>query len=286
MLANLADQAIERLSHAPIGGYNASAEPASESTAWAAIGLHRAGQASAARQAAEWLADRQLSAGSVGVTESQDDPAWTTALAMLAWQEIDAERYASRVRRAAEWALGQEPTTIPRDPIFAHDTTIEGWSWAPRTHSWLEPTAFYAVALRECGYADHPRRAEAVRLLVDRLLPEGGANYGNTLVFDQVMQQHVHSSGIAAWALAGEGVSDPRLGHTLDYLRAAIDQPTGTASLAWAIRGLAAHDRLDEDCPGVLAEAWPRVEQANSHHKLTLFALAAQEATQPSGSLQ
>lgn len=276
-LSKIVTLAIKQLAAAPVGGYAEGGELASEPTAWGAIALDQAGQSAQALQAAQWLADRQTSAGSVGVTASQDDPAWTTALAMLAWQAIDGERYAIPIRRAAEWAFAQEPTTIPRHPIFGHDTTIQGWSWAPDTHSWLEPTTFYAVALRESGFADHPRRAEAVRLLVDRLLPDGGANYGNTVVFDQVMQQHVHSSGIVAWALAGERIYDPRIEHTLDYLQRAIQEPTGLASLAWAARGLAAHHRADETTIAMLAKAWPRAEQSRSHHKIALFALAAQE---------
>lgn len=281
-LSSFVEQAIEQLRVNPIGGYAAGGEDASEPTAWAAIALQSAGHTPSAGKAAEWLAGRQIAAGSVGVTESQDDPAWTTALAMLAWQAVDAGRYTDRIARAAEWALSQEPTTIPRDAIFAHDTTIEGWSWAPHTHSWLEPTAFYSVALREGGYAEHPRRAEAVRLLVDRLLPDGGANYGNTLVFDQVMQQHVHSSGIVAWALAGERIDDPRLDRTLDYLESAVTKTTGTASLAWAVRGLSAHGRADGPVVETLADAWPRVERSRSHHKLALFALASQAAVRGS----
>ncbi|QDT68242.1 hypothetical protein MalM25_11620 [Planctomycetes bacterium MalM25] len=269
--------AIDRLAAAPVGGYHPDGEAASEPIANAAIALSRAGRDKEAELAAEWLVDRQTRAGSVGVTASEDDPAWPTALAMLAWQGVDAERYAERIARAAAWALGQEPTTIPRDPIFGHDTTIEGWSWAPATHSWLEPTAFYSVALRACGHASHPRRGEAVRLLVDRLMPSGGANYGNTTVFGQELLQHVHSSGVAAWALAGEEIEHPRLDATLDYLRRAIEEPTGVASLAWAVRGLATHGRIDEPLRRDFDRAWARVEKSASLHKTALYALAGQE---------
>ena len=270
--------ASDWLSDHPIGGYHPDGEPASEPIAGAAIALAQAGRLEPAARAADWLAARQTRMGSVGVTASEDDPAWPTALAMLAWQAVDAERYAKRISRAANWALGQAPTTIPRDPIFGHDTTIEGWSWAPATHSWLEPTAFYSVALRECGHANHPRRAEAVRLLVDRLLESGGANYGNTTVFGQELLQHVHSSGVAAWALAGEAIEDARLEATLDYLRRSIDEPTGVASLCWAVRGLAAHGRVDESLRAAFDEAWPRVGKSQSLHKIALYALAEQES--------
>lgn len=272
------EQAFERLARRPIGGYHAEGESASEPTAWATLALARVGEASAAVIGAEWLAEQQASDGSVGVTESQAEPFWPTALAMLAWREVDAVRYANQIAAGAEWAFAQEPWTTERHPTFGHDTGIAGWSWAPDTHSWLEPTAFFSVALRETGHADHPRRHEAVRLLIDRLLPSGGANYGNTTVFGQELLQHVHSSGVVAWALAGEAVEPARLAPTLDYLAAAVQKPTGLASLAWAARGLAAWG-LGTAAEQAMAAAWKRVEQADSLHKTALFALALQEAT-------
>lgn len=266
-------RAIERLARQPVGGYHPDGEAASEPTAWATIALARAGEAAAARTGAEWLAGRQARDGSVGVTESQDGPFWPTALAMLAWDEVSANHYADRIERAADWAFGQEPWKAPRMATFGHDTQLAGWSWAPDTHSWLEPTAFFSVALRATGHADHPRRQEAVRLLVDRLLPGGGANYGNTTVFDQELLQHVHSSGVVAWALAGEDIETAQIAPTLDYLGAVINEPTGLASLAWAARGLAAWGR-GHLAESALEAAWPRVERSGSLHKLALYALA------------
>lgn len=277
----LLDQAHKRLARSPIGGYHPEGEPASEPIAWATLALARAGEPSAAVVGAEWLAERQARDGSVGVTESQAEPFWPTALAMLAWQEVDAVRYADRIAGGAEWAFAQEPWTTERHPTFGHDTGIAGWSWAPDTHSWLEPTAFFSVALRETGHADHPRRQDAVRLLIDRLLPSGGANYGNTTVFGQELLQHVHSSGVVAWALSGEAVDPARMASTLDYLSTTIQEPTGLASLAWASRGLAAWGR-GASVEKTLTTAWPRVEQADSPHKTALFALAVQEAAIPS----
>lgn len=271
--------AFDRLAAAPVAGYSAQGEHASEPTAWAALALAGAGR-DAAPQAAEWLAARQSADGSVGVTASQAEPCWPTALAMLAWRGVDAERFAPAIDRAANWALHQSPWTAPRDPRFGHDTTLAGWSWAPATHSWLEPTAFFVAALRATEHRDHPRRLEAVGLLVDRLLPSGGANYGNTTVFGQTLLQHVHSSGVAAWALGGESVADPRLGATLDYLADAVARPTGAASLAWAARGLAAHGRADAALARRVAEALDRVGDA-SLHKTALLTLALQEIGGP-----
>ncbi|MEQ8846465.1 hypothetical protein [Botrimarina sp.] len=270
------DSALTRLRRSPIGGYHADGPAASEPIAWAAIALAHAGEPAAAQAGARWLAERQAGDGSVGVTAEQAEPAWTTALAILAWRAVDPVGYAQPIASASDWALDQEPWTQPPNPVLGHDLSLAGWSWAPDTHSWLEPTAFFAVALRDGTLATHPRRVEAVRLLQDRLLPSGGANYGNTVVFGQELLQHAQASGVAAWALAGERVDDPRLRLTLDYLADTIRQPLGAASVAWAVRGLAAHGLAGEDAAARLSAAWSRVGRDNGLYKPALFALAAQ----------
>lgn len=277
-LEALLGRALARLAEEPIGGYHPHGEAATEPTAWATIALGRS-DARFAHRGADWLAERQARNGSVGVTASQESPYWPTALAMLAWEAVDADRYADRIRDAASFALSQAPKVMPHNPKFGHDTMLEGWSWAPDTHSWLEPTAFFSVALRETGHADEDRRSEAVRLLADRMLPSGGANYGNTVVFGQELLQHTQSSGVVAWALAGEQAADDRLERTLDFLTSSVRRQTGVASLSWAVRGLAAHGRADESIQDRLVADWPRVEASGSLHKLALFTLAAQEAT-------
>lgn len=275
-LRDVEEQSLARLAAAPIGGYHDTGEPASEPIAWATLALATAGRNEAAVRGADWLAARQSESGSVGVTAAEATPGWPTALAILAWRATDAEAYGEPIRHASDWALHQKPKVAPNNRITGHDTMIEGWSWAAETHSWIEPTAFFAVALRKGQHAEHRRRHEAVRLLADRLLPSGGANYGNTVVLGQELLAHVHSSGIAMWALAGEGIEDQRLAKTLDYLRGAIKQPTGVASLAWAARGLAAHNQADTAVATQLIAAWPRAASAGGIHKPALVALAAQ----------
>lgn len=272
------DLAVDRLAIAPVGGYHPEGEAASEPIAWGAMALVNAGRNDSAMVAAEWLAKRQAADGSVGVTESQDDPYWPTALAMRAWQSVDATAYADRIKRGAQWALEQQPWTRPRNPKFGHDTALAGWSWAPATHSWLEPTAFFVVALREAGYADNLRCREGVRLLVDRLLPSGGANYGNTVVLGQELLAHAHSSGVVVWALAGEGVDDLRLQRTIVHLKHVATRPTGAASLAWAARGLVAHHQADAVTAEQVANKLTQsVDKRVGLYKTALLTLAAQE---------
>ena len=206
-------------------GYQSTGPAASEPTALAGLALAAHGQQRGARQAADWLADRQSFDGSVGVTQSQKRPKWPTSLAILTWTTAPTH-YQENVRRAIEWTLSARGSTSPRKPHIGHDTTLTGWSWAADTHSWLEPTAMFVLALKSTGHTNHPRTREAVRMLIDRLLPDGGANYGNTIVLGQPLLAHIQPTGLAMMALAGEGSNDPRLEKSLTYLEQELGEKT------------------------------------------------------------
>ena len=266
-------------------------ETAAEPIAWATIALARSASdtasrgvskrtADAAAAGADWLAERQQRDGSVGVTQRQHRPAWTTAPAVLAWLAVDPTAYAAHIVRALWWAVSQKPWTAPKTRTFGHDTSLEGWSWAADTHSWLDPSAYFVRALHVAGWADHPRAVEGVRLLVDRLLPSGGANYGNTIVLGQELLQHVQSSGVVAWALHGTS-GETALSPTIRYLQEALAEPTGLASLGWAALGLASHGAADERLAERVIAAADRAAAAEGVYKPALYAAACQALLAP-----
>jgi hypothetical protein len=85
--------------------------------------------------------------------------------------------------------------------------------------------------------------AEAVRLLMDRQLPEGGWNYGNTTVFSARLRPLPESTGLALAALAGS-VLKPEVAASVAYLKSESSQIRTPMSLSWGILGLAAWDEL------------------------------------------
>ena len=284
------DETLELLAKTPVCGYRAGGAPASEPTALAALALAGHGLAKAAQQAAEWLAELQAANGSVGVCEGQPTPAWTTSLAMLAWLSVAPGEDKSSVDRAAAWALSFKGTPIPRTAQsiadLGHDTTLIGWPWCEGTHSWLEPTAFFVLALKSIGRAEHARTREAVRLLLDRQLATGGCNYGNTVVLGQPLRPHVQPTGIVLLALAGERDGAAKTAKSLVYLRGAISAETTTTSLAWALLGLAAHRQTPIEAEEWLAAAARRtLDRDKAPHKLALLALAALAERSPLVSL-
>lgn len=275
---NLYEELLKQLANQLPGGYSATGPTASEPTAWGTIALAQAGNLAAARKGAAWLRKQQSPNGAVGVVTSEETPAWTTSLAMLAWDAVHSatkgSAYGANIKRATQWTLTTEGRTTEQKPQIGHNTMLVGWSWAADTHSWLEPTAFFVRALREIGQDSHPRTREGVKMLVDRLLPTGGANYGNTRVLDQYLLPHVQPTGVVLWSLAGEQIDDPRINRSLDYLQDSLEQPLGVSSLCFALMGLTAHGRATPSAQRLLAAAANGTELTT--YKLALLSLAQQ----------
>ncbi len=270
-------QLLEQLAASVPGGYSTRGPAASEPTALAGIALAAAGDNDSAKVAADWLVEHQADDGSVGVTATQPTPCWPTSLAILAWHAMgEPDKYGEPTAHAVRWALGERGETHEQRPYVGHDTMLVGWSWAANTHSWLEPTAMFVLALKAVGKSQHPRTREAVRLLVDRLLPHGGCNYGNTLVLGQELLPHVQPTGIVMMALAGEPSTDPRIELSLQYLERELSADTTTASLCYGLLGLAAHRRSPADRLVWLQNAFQRQNGTDaSPYKLALLSLAS-----------
>jgi hypothetical protein len=232
----------------------------------------------AATAAGDWLLAQQSSTGSIGVTASRDAPCWPTALAILLWSRLDRKTFGDAIDRAVAWTLAERGLTHERRPHAGHDTKLVGWSWAAHTHSWLEPTAMFVLALKAVGQSDHPRTREAVRLLVDRQLPDGGCNYGNTIVLGQELLPHIEPTGVVMMALAGEALVDPRIERSLEYLKRELSPTTPTASLSYGLLGLTAHHRAPDNKLAWLEAARSRtINREASPFKLALIALAASD---------
>ena len=115
-----------------------------------------------------------------------------------------------------------------------------------------------------------------IAMLIDRLLAGGGCNYGNTVVLGQELRPHVQPTGLAMLALAGQTEVDRRIGRSLDFLAANLSAETTSASLAYGLMGLAAHDRFPPDARNWLRAAYRRtIARDGAAYKLALLSLAA-----------
>ena len=270
---------IDELCRTPCCGYQPEASPATEPTSLAAIALAIHARTTAANGAAEWLAALQTEDGSVGIRQGEPTPCWPTSLAVLAWIAVDATRYSEQIEAAINWTLTTRGEPIEPTDDMGHDTQLVAWPWVAGTHSWVEPTALHVRALKAAGYNGHPRTREAIGLLIDRQLPAGGCNYGNTEVMGQALLPHVQPTGLAMLALAGESDELGRIDGSLSYLKQALSARTATASLCWGLLGLSAHDQCPADADLWLESAYGRtIRRDRAPYKFALLALAARSA--------
>jgi hypothetical protein len=268
---------LDELSEPTGWSYQPGAPPATEPAATTALALAGHGRHLAAERARRWLASVQNDDGTLGILADEQAPHWPTGLAVLAWNAAGAaDDYTRSIAKALAWILSTRGETSPRSNEVGHDTMAIAWPWVDGTHAWIEPTAFNLLALKSLGHSQHQRARQAVEMLVDRLLPQGGCNYGNTVVLGQTLLAHVEPTGLALAALAGESDPTRKIAKSIDYLEGTLDRSTTAASLAYGLIGLAAHGHMPAGANEWLASAAGRTRRRGaSPHRLALLALAA-----------
>lgn len=274
-----AENILDELAKEPAIGYLPDSAPAAEPIAIAALAFLAHGRLDDARRAAAVLATMQIAGtGNVGV-RAGETPSWPTSLAVVAWRAMERTEtlpVSEPVSRAIDWLLAHRGKAIERSGDFGHNSELVGWAYAENTHSWVEPTAMAVMALGAAGQLEHAATQEGIAVLLDRQLPGGGYNYGNTYVLGQLIRPHIQPTGIALLALAAARQEKVRIYRSIAWLRRSISATTTPVSLAWALLGLRAQD--DEVPQGAdwLAAAASRVQSRDrSPHKLALLVLAA-----------
>jgi hypothetical protein len=244
-----------------------------DATAWAIIAL----SSIASDRTFIQLAMTRLTAdlhkdGSISIAPDHLEAFWPTPLAILAWScsSIDTE---SR-RRAIGFLLsttGKHWENRP-DEIVQHNTALKGWPWIAETHSWVEPTALSVMALSVAGYQAHPRVKEAVNMLMDRQLPHGGWNYGNTSVLGQELRPAPESTGAALHALTGH-VARQDVQRSLDYLSKEVTRLRTPISLGWSLLALNSWGVSPPNASSLIAGCLERQERYGSYDTTSLCLL-------------
>ncbi len=287
MSDNWLTETLDRLPDREHWGYRPAQAPAVEPAAFAALALLGHGREAAAKGPLEWLVSAQRDGGRVCSTSESDAPGWGTAMAIVAWQTAQqataTATYQTPIERGLKWLLSSAGKPQNLHGQMAHDGELVGWPWIGDTHSWLEPTAWTVLAFRAVGRGNEPRIEVGIKILQDRLLPSGGANYGNTIVLGHELLPHVQPTGLALLTLAGvPDRSQGKLAAGLKFLRGSINAQTTAASLAYAAMGLAAHQQLPTDARSWLGTAASRaVGRGAWLPRVSLLALAALEAEGP-----
>jgi hypothetical protein len=213
-----------------------------DATAWGVLAFRGAGgeQATLENHRAR-LSHEQDEDGRLSVNKGYPDSYWPTPLAVLAWQDSSHSQAAQG--RAIRFLLETTGVHRPRrsDELAGHDPLLKGWPWVGSTHSWIEPTALAVIALKATGHGQHDRVREAIRMMLDRQLPHGGWNYGNTLIFGRELHPMPENTGAALTGLAGV-VDQEKVARSISYLQGEVDRIGTPISLGWGLLGLAAWD--------------------------------------------
>jgi squalene cyclase len=207
-------------------------------------------------RAQDFLLHTQNPNGSWPVFPGDDqEGGWVTSLAVMSLFDLVPAIPArlkglhwlmSCVGRESNWFWKWKFRTADRHVRF--DPDKYGWPWFPDTVSWVVPTAFAVLALKQipcsCGGLEHlPFRVErGVEMLLDRACPGGGWNAGNGVVYGTALAPHTDDTAIALLALR-DREKDPVVQGSVDYLERVAPTLAAPWSLAWAILALAAHHR-------------------------------------------
>jgi hypothetical protein len=204
----------------PDGGWGAAAGRASntEATSLALSALLSSGESPSSDRALRallWLGARQNPDGAWRLNDVATAGSWTTALAVVALAGVSEHR--QRAVAGARWLLTQEgskPGILAQLILWATGKSsanrinrdLIGWSWVPRSFSWVEPTSYALIALKkmksalgETSATERIQQAEA--MIYDRMCADGGWNYGNSKVLDYALWPYPDTTALALIAV-------------------------------------------------------------------------------------
>jgi hypothetical protein len=179
---------------------------------------------------------------------------WTTALALLALR--DRSEHGPALDKGWRWLLeskGKESNWFWKWKFRTADRHVQfnpdkyGWPWMPDTNSWVVPTAFSLVAIKDRFRSIQDRRSRdrldrGISMLLDRACPGGGWNAGNGVVYGEPLTAHPDATAISLLALAG-GQSVTPIIKSLRWLEENTSACDGPWSLGWAAMALIAHQK-------------------------------------------
>jgi hypothetical protein len=158
------------------------------------------------------------------------------ALAALS-ASAERERAHELTRRIVRALVDARGVVIDSSPVIRQDTTLQGWSWTAGTFTWVEPTAWCMIALKQWA-ADFGgarlRLDVAERVMRDRACAGGGWNFGNGIVYGQALPAHVPPTAVGVLALQDQA-NDPLVTAALAHLEQHALLEGSTMALALSV---------------------------------------------------
>jgi len=214
--------------------------------------------------ATRFLLKSQRADGAWPAFEGDPEPSWTTALALCALTAVNDPSDARE--RALQWLLlsrGKEGHWFWRWKFKTADRNVRfdpdkyGWPWSPGAGSWVIPTAFSLIAIKQFTVCNRSAESEerirlGVEMLLDRACVGGGWNSGNSVVYGVPLRPHFEATAIALLAL-----QDERRGEIVqsgvNWLESRAHETDAVSSLSWCILTLFVYQWRIEELKGRLA---------------------------------
>ena len=234
-------------------GYQAATSSRLEPTCWASLAL---GNTVERRVLEQWPCAEGLL-----LERDRGTPNYAFhAQALIALRALNLEHTAGN-RRLLGALQRVKGTPLPPSTINRQDNSLQAWSWIDGTFSWVEPTAWSLLALKQWSASrgavtDRTRIVVAEQMLIDRCCARGGWNYGNANMLGQELKPFVPTTAIALLSLQ-DRQSLPEVGRSVAFLeREATSERSGTA-LALALMALRAYGRSTDALRQILLAQLP-----------------------------
>jgi hypothetical protein len=256
---------VLRFRQLPSGGWSFTGAPQAsiEATCLSALVFAWAEQANTT-SAIRFLLHSQRADGGWPAFEGDPEASWTTALALCTLTAVN--EISNARERALHWLLasrGKEGNWFWRWKFKTADRNVRfdpdkyGWPWSPGAGSWVIPTAFSIVAIKQFTVCDRSEASEkrirlGVEMLLDRVCVGGGWNSGNSVVYGVPLRPHVEATAIALLALQEEPRSEI-IQASLNWLESRADDIEAVSSLSWCILTLFVYHRPIEQMKRRLA---------------------------------
>ncbi len=257
-----------------------------ETTCYGLLALHDR-DSSARDNAIEFLSRVRNQDGSWPAFDGDDrEGCWTTTLALITLRFINA-RF-TNFEKSLAWLLknkGREGHWLWKWKFKTVDRAVQlnpdkfGWAWFPGSVSWIIPTVFSLIALRQSAACCHTEEVtDRIRIgmdmLRDRACPQGGWNAGNGIVFGAALKPHIDATAIALLAVS-DSSNDPTAIRGLGWLRDASRDCSSVFSLSWTALALLMHrDATLNSCVANLNKAFSGQSSISNIEALSLAVIA------------
>lgn len=240
------------------------------------------------------LLGSQTPEGSWPAFVGDTDGSWVTALAISTLNIVNdpsdarekAFHWMLQTRgREGHWLWKWKFKTADRQVRF--DPEKYGWPWTPGANSWVIPTAFAIIALKQFTVCDRTAASEnrvrtAVSMLFNRACDGGGWNAGNSMVYGVPLVPHIEPTALSLMALQDEPRT-PLIRSSVEWLKVTSSGCHSIESLSWSILALFIFQETIDELQTRLASlmASPASISNNATLGLGLLALRCGEMIHP-----